>query len=176
MNGRRVVLVSSACGALLWTLFGQLNHYLSDFHVSLFVGGLLVTFPALRFSYRDGWKIAVLTGLWCDATAAVHFGLHAVLFLAAHTFIFQMRDRFPREEAFLGIVVALVANAAIFLVLTIGLLVRNPAPFSALPAVLLDLFISELFVAAVGAWFFALQERALEIAGLSLRRGQRGLL
>lgn len=176
MNSRRSILVLCACGALLWTIFGQVNHYLSDWHISLFVGGLLVTFPALRLPYRDGWKIAVLLGLWCDTGAPVRFGLHAVMFMAAHTFIFHLRGRFPREEAFLGTVVALIANAAIFIVLTGALITRHPAPFAALPALLLDLFLSELFVAVTAAWFFALQEHALEFAGLSLRREQRGLL
>lgn len=176
MTSRRLIFVAVACGAALWTLFAQLNHYLSGWHVSLFVGGLLVTFPALRLNYRDGWKIVVLLGFWCDATAPIRFGLHAVMFLAAHTFIFNLRGRFPREEAFFGILVALIANAAIFLVLTLAMIVRHPAPFSALPAILLDLLLSELFVAVAASWFFALQEHALEIAGLSLRRDQRGLL
>lgn len=176
MTARRLIFVALVCGVLLWTLFGQLNHYLSDWHVNLFAGGLLVTFPALRLAYRDGWKIVVLLGLWCDAGAPVHFGLHAILFLAAHTAIFHVRGRFPREEVFFGTLVALIANAAIFLVLTAGLIVRNPAPFAALPAIILDLFLSELFVAVAAGWFFALQEQALEFAGLSLRREQRGLL
>ncbi len=176
MNARRLVLVSFGCGALLWTIFGQLNHYLTGFHVSLFVGGLLITFPALRLSYREGWKIAVLLGLWCDALCPVRFGLHAVLFLAALTCIHHVRDRFPRDELSFGIVVALAANAVLFLALTAGLIVRHPQPLSALPAILTDLLLSELALVAVAPWFFALQERALEIAGLSLRRGQRGLL
>ncbi|MGC4072260.1 MAG: hypothetical protein QM760_07050 [Nibricoccus sp.] len=57
-----------------------------------------------------------------------------------------------------------------------ALIVRHPTPFGALPAILLDLFMSELFVALAAGWFFTLQEHALEIAGLSLRREQRGLL
>jgi len=176
MNARRLIPVACACGIFLWSLFGQLNHYLSSWNVSLFVGGLLVTFPALRFSHRDGWKIVVLLGLWCDATAPVRVGLHAVLFLTAYTFVFQLRDRFPREEAVFGVFIALIANAGIFIALTVALLMRNPHPFAAIPAVLIDLLVSELFVAMVGAWFFALQEKSLEIAGLSLRREQRGLL
>jgi hypothetical protein len=176
MTSRRLVLVAFACGVLLWTMFTQLNHYFSDWHISLFVGGLLVTFPALRLHYRDGWKIVVLLGFWCDASAPIRFGLHAIFFLVAYTFIFNLRGRFPREEAFFGVLVALIANAAIFLLLTIALIVRHPAPFSALPAIFLDLFLSELFVALAGVWFFTLQEHALEIAGLSLRREQRGLL
>jgi hypothetical protein len=176
MTSRRLILVAFVCGALLWTLFGQLNHYLSGWHISLYVGGLLVVFPALRLPYRDGWKIAVLLGLWCDTGAPLHFGLHAILFLAAHTFIFNLRSRFPREETFFGILVALIANAVIFLILTVGLIVRHPSPLAALPAILLDLFISELFVALAAGWFFALQEHALEIAGINLRRDQRGLL
>jgi hypothetical protein len=175
MNSRRLVAVSFACGALLWTLFAQLNHYLSSLHLNLFVGGLLVTFPALRLSYRDGWKIVVLLGLWCDASAPVRFGLHAVLFLAAYTAVFHVRDRFPREEVFFGLLVALITNAAIFFVLTLGLIVRHPEPFSALPAMLVDLVVSELAIAAVATWFFALHERAVEIAGLSLRQERRGL-
>ncbi|ATC65112.1 hypothetical protein CMV30_14760 [Nibricoccus aquaticus] len=176
MTSRRLILVASVCGIVLWTVFAQLNHYLSSWHVSLFIGGLLVVFPALRLNYRDGWKIVVLLGLWFDATAPVRFGLHAVLFLAAHTFIFNLRARFPREETYFGILVALIANAAIFLVLTLGLIVRHPAPLGALPAIFLDLFISELFVALAAGWFFSLQEHALEIAGFSLRHERRGLL
>jgi rod shape-determining protein MreD len=172
----RLILVVFACGALLWTIFAQLNHYLSGWHVNLFVGGLLVTFPALRLSYRDGWKIVVLLGFWCDADAPVRFGLHAVLFLTAYTLIYRLRGRFPREEGLFGLLVAIVANAGIFLALTLALVVRHPAPFSALPPIFLDLFISELFVAVAAGWFFTLQEHALQIAGFSLRRGQRGLL
>jgi hypothetical protein len=176
MNARRLILVSFGCGALLWTLFGQLNHYLSGLHLSLFIGGLLITFPALRLGQREGWKIAVLLGLWCDALCPVHFGLHAVLFLAAHTVIHHLRDRFPRDELSFGIVVALIANAALFLILTTGLIVRHPRPLDALPAILTDLLFSEIVLVLVAPWFFALQERALEIAGLNLRRGQRGVL
>jgi hypothetical protein len=175
MSGRTVTIVF-AIGVLFWTLFEQLNHYLSDWYISLFIGGLLVTFPALRLRSRDSWKIVLLLGFWCDATAPVRFGLHAVLFLAAHTFIHFFRDRFPREETTLGVAVALIANAAIFLVLTIAMIERHPTPFAALPAMFLDLFMSELFIALVAPWFFAMQERALEIAGVSLRREQRGLL
>ena len=176
MISRRLILVGFVCGVVLWTLFSQLNHYLSGWCISIYVGGLLVTFPALRFPYRDGWKIAVLLGLWCDTGAPLHFGIHAILFLAAHTFIFNLRSRFPREEIFFGILVAVIANAALFLILTVGLIVRHPSPLAALPAILLDLFISELFVALAAGWFFALQERALEITGISLRHERRGLL
>ncbi len=173
---RRTVSIAFVCGVLFWTLSEQLNHYLSGWHVSLFIGGLLVTFPALRLRSRDSWKIVILLGLWCDATAPVRFGLHAVLFLSAHTFIHFFRDRLPREETLLGVVVALIANAAIFLVLTLAMIERHPTPFAALPAILFDLFLSELFIALIAPWCFALQERTLEIAGVSLRREQRGLL
>jgi len=172
----RLILVAFACGVLLWTIFAQLNHYLSGWHINLFVGGLLVTFPALRLTYRDGWKVMLLLGFWCDADAPIRFGLHAILFLAAYTIIYHLRGRFPREEGLFGVMVAMIANAGIFLAMTIALVVRHPAPFSALPAVILDLFISELFVAVAAGWFFTLQEHALEIAGFSLRRDQRGLL
>ncbi|MGC4074354.1 MAG: hypothetical protein QM760_17945, partial [Nibricoccus sp.] len=52
MTSRRLILVAFACGVVLWTLFGQLNHYLSDWHISLFVGGLLVTFRCCSDSSR----------------------------------------------------------------------------------------------------------------------------
>jgi rod shape-determining protein MreD len=176
MTLRHPFFITFACGALLCWLVAQLNHAVAPWQMSFFVGGLLVAFPALRLSYADGWKLVVALGLWCDAVAPVRFGLHAVLFLAAHSVAFYLRGRFPREATMMGVIVAVLANTGIYLVLSVALIGRAPSILAALQPMFFDLLASGLFVAAVAPWFFALQERALEICGLSLRREQRGLL
>jgi rod shape-determining protein MreD len=175
MSLRRPLFVIFGGSVLLWWLVAQLNHLLAPAQFSVFVGGLLVAFPALRLGHREGWKLAVLLGLWCDAAAPVRFGLHAILFLAAHSVIFSLRGRFPREEALLGILVAVLANTGIALVLSVALIGRGPAPLAALPPILFNLLASGIFVALITPWFFALQERSLEICGVGLRRERRGL-
>lgn len=183
---RRPFLLAFAAGVLLWTLISQLNHHLTPAYLSVFVGGLLITFSSLRLAHRDGWRAALLLGLWCDAAAPVHLNasgqlsiytvLHTALFLVTHTLLFRVRARIPHQETFVAVVVALIANAFIFAALSLAYIVRNPVPLAAVPALTVHMFFSELVIALIAPWFFALQERLFEFAGVSLRREQRGLL
>ena len=60
-------LIPFATTLLLWSLVGQLNHYLAPYGAYLFVSGLLVTFAALRLSLRNGLAATLLTALAVDA-------------------------------------------------------------------------------------------------------------
>lgn len=172
----RATFIVIVCSVVLWFCLCQINHYLTPLHVSVFAGGLLVAFPALRLGFREGWWSTLCIGLLIDSSSAVYFGFHALLFLLLHVVIFHYRDRFPREETPFGVIVALFANFLLFLGITVSLLHRTPAPFSAVGRLTVDLLASEGLVLAIGPWFFSLQERALEWGGVSLRREQRGLL
>ena len=172
------VFVVWVCCLVAHTLVAQANHYLaaiSWLHVHFYIGGLMVTFAALRLPYSAGCKVAALTGLFLDAPAALPVGTQAVLFVAAHAFIYVARTRFPRDETLVGTAVALVANAAVYLCLCVALIPRNPAAGSIWLRMVSDLCLSELLIIVVAPWFFALQTQALEISGISLRRDQRGL-
>jgi len=171
----RTIAIILICGAILWICVSQLNHYLAPAHLSLFAGGLLVTFPSLRLDFRIGWWSALLIGLLIDSSTSVAFGFHGLLFVATHIGVFKLRGRFPREETSFGIFIALAANLALFVVISASLIHRSPTPFGMVPRLLVDLFASELAVLLLAGWFFALQERALELGGISLRREQRGL-
>ena len=103
-------LIPFATTLLLWSLVGQLNHYLAPYGAYLFVSGLLVTFAALRLSLRNGLAATLLTALAVDALEPVPFGTHFVLFGLMHVVLFHLRTRFPREELIFGVVVALLAN------------------------------------------------------------------
>jgi cell shape-determining protein MreD len=172
----RTTLIIFGCCVVLSVCVSQLNHYLAPLHLSLFAGGLLVTFAALRLDFRAGWWSSLLIGLLIDSSTAVAFGFHGLFFVAAHVGIFNLRGRFPREETIFALVVALLANLALFIVITASLIHRSPSPFDMLPRLASDLLASELLVLLVAPWFFALQEHTLELGGVSLRREQRGLL
>ena len=172
----RRTFIIFACCVILWFCITQLNHYLAPLHLSVFAGGLLVTFSALRLGFREGWWASILIGLLIDSSATVSFGFHALLFAVVHVGIFNLRGRVPREEVTFGLFVALFANLALFLMITVSLIHRAPDPLSMLPRLLVDLLVSETVVFLVTPWFFSLQEHALEIGGESLRREQRGLL
>ena len=105
----RATFIIFACCVVFWVCISQLNHYLAPLHVSVFAGGLLVTFPALRLNFREGWWASILIGLLMDASAPVSFGFHALLFAVVHVAIFNARGRVPREETAFGLLVALLA-------------------------------------------------------------------
>jgi rod shape-determining protein MreD len=172
----RTTFIIFACCVVLWVCVSQLNHYLAPLHLSVFAGGLLVTFSALRLNFREGWWASFLIGLLIDSSTAVPFGFHALLFAAAHVGVFHLRGRFPREETSFNVVVALLVNLALFIVITASLIHRSPTPADMIPRLLIDSLASEVLVLACAPWSFALQERALELCGISLRRAQRGLL
>lgn len=149
---------------LLWVVVAQVNHALAGTHVYLFVGGLFVAYAALQLPLRDGLSAVLLAGLLCDSNAPVPFGLHTLLFAAAYAVISNLRDHLPRDETVARVIVALLANLGLFLVLSFVLIGRGPAPGTVWPRLIFDLVCSQVFLALVAPWFFALQARALVLA------------
>ncbi|MSU23010.1 MAG: hypothetical protein EXS32_04220 [Opitutus sp.] len=157
----RRTLVTFLTLLLLWALVAQVNHVLSALHLYLFVGALFVGYAALMLPLRDGLAASLLGGLLCDATAPVAFGTHLLLFAAAHAVIFHLRDRLPRDDTIARLVVVLLANLGLFLLLSFSQIGRAPAPAAAWPRLIADLLCSQVFLALVTPWFFALQFRVL---------------
>lgn len=173
--GRRI-LATILCGLLMGVLFAQVNHYLAPLHMHLWVGGLLVTFASLRLEYREGLACVLLIGALQDAVTPVAFGLHALLFAIAHAFIFNLRNRFPREEGLFGVIVALLANLGLFLVFSFTRVDALPHPGASWLRLFSDMLLSQVAIVIVTPWLLGLQERALEIAGVGLRAEQRGVI
>jgi rod shape-determining protein MreD len=148
---------------LLWALAAQANHALAPCHIYLFVGGLFITYSALGFPLRSGLAASFLAGLVVDANEPVVFGTHAMLFAAAHALLFHLRDRLPRDDSVGRIVIALLANFGLFLALSFARADRSPA--SVWPRLLADLVCSQIVLAVIAPWFFALQSRSLVLAG-----------
>jgi rod shape-determining protein MreD len=149
---------------LLRALVAEANSALSGLHIWLFAGGLFVAYSALAMPFRQGFAASVLGGLLCDAVTPVAFGTHAALFGAAHAVVFNARERLQREETAVRVLVALLLNLALFVVLTITRLEAahgGPMPWA---RILSDLVWSQLVLALIAPWFFALQLRTLELA------------
>lgn len=172
----RRIFVTTGCGWLVTILFAQANHYLAPVHLHLWAGGLLVAFASLRLEYREGLFSVILIGLIQDTITPVALGLHALLFGIAHAVIYNLRNRFPREEAVFGVIVALLANLGLFLVFSFTRVGDLPLPGTSWLRLIADLLVSQVALALVTPWLLALQERTLEIAGVSLRAEQRGVI
>lgn len=149
---------------VLWALVSQLNHELAGWHVYLFTGGLTIAYAALVLPQREGLAAVVLAGLLADSTTPVAFGAHTLLFAMAHTVLFNARDRVPRDETAPRVIVALLANLALFLVFSFIQIGRLPSPASAWPRLIFDLLCSQVFLAVIAPWFFALQEQSIVLA------------
>jgi len=173
MNTLRQPLVIIACGIVLWAITAQLNHYLAPWHLNLFTGGLVIAFPALRLPWRDTWRIALPLGLWHDAASAATFGVFTMLFLLAAALIHHFRARLPRTDTLVAILTAILANTGIILLLSACLALRDlhartSIPAGIIPALALDILLSGAFIALVTRWYFALQTRAINLAGITL--------
>lgn len=160
----RRIVVTFLTLFVLWVIVSQTNHALTGFHVYLFVGGLFVAYAALVLPLRDGLLSVLLAGLLCDAVEPVRLGTHLLLFAVAHAIVFNLRNRVPRDETLARVVIALLANLGIFLVLSVLLVGRSPAPGEIWPRLIVDLACSQVFLAAIGPWFFAFQHQALILA------------
>ncbi len=163
------VLILAFASLLLALILGQLNHLLGGWQVNVWCGGLFVAFAALRLDYRTGAASAFIAGLLLDAGEPVAFGTQGFLFLAAHAVIFNVRARAPRDETVVGVVVALLANLALFLAL--GFLRIDPTvePARSWLRGFADLLASQIVLALIAPWFFAMQKRLLELSGNNLR-------
>jgi cell shape-determining protein MreD len=146
----------------LQLLAGQLNHAISGMHASVYLGGLFVAFAALRLPLLPSLYATFLAGCAVDAGSPLPFGTHAFLFAGAHLFIFNLRDRLPRDETATRTGVALLANLAFFGVLS-AMEERSVGGHSAWPRVFCDLIWSQAVLAVIAPWYFAFQDRVLTL-------------
>lgn len=162
----RRTLILFATLVVLWAVVSQVNHALSTVRVYLFAGALYVAFAALTQPRRSGLATSLLAGLLCDASTPVTFGTHLLLFAAAHVTLFHIRDRVPRDDNIAAIVVVLLTNLALYLVFSFAQIHHSPAPAAVWPRLIADLICSQVFLALITPWFFALQARSLALARL----------
>ncbi len=163
----RRTLVIFATLVALWAIVAELNHALSGIRVYVFAGALFILFAALTQPRRSGLAASLLAGLLCDANPPVVFGTHVLLFAAAHLTVFHVRDRVPRDDNIAAVFVVLLTNLALFLVFSFGQIHDSPAPAAVWPRLIADLVCSQVFLALVTPWFFALQARSLALARVS---------
>ena len=166
-------LIIFLANLLLWWLVGLANNYLAPHAVHLYVGGMFTVYAALRLDRRHGLIATVLTGMLFDAAMPVPFGTSVILFGLVHATLLSGRQRFPREGAVFGIVVAQLANLFLFIALTFLLVGANPRPADAWLRIFVDLLASQLVILLVTPWFLALQDRAMALVSIHPETGRR---
>lgn len=162
-------------GYLLHTLVAHANHELSPAGISIFLGGLFVVYAAFHLERREGLLAVFGAGLLHDAAAPVWFGTHALLFSVAHVTIYHFRNRLPREEMLIAMMIALLANLGIFMGLSLTVIAHSPTPSRSWPRLLMELLTSQAVLVVVTPWFLSLQAQSLKMWGGSLRQEPRGL-
>lgn len=167
------VLILTAASLLLALVLGQLNHYLSVWQLHVWCGGLFVTFVALRLGYGTGAIAAFIAGLLLDAGQPVAFGTQAFLFLAAHAVVFTIRARAPRDATIVGVMIALLANLGLFLALSFLRIDPAIKAEQSWLRVFADLLLSQIVLALIAPWFFAVQTRLLQLQGSDSRELSR---
>lgn len=165
--------IVAGANLLLWWLVGLANNYLADFAVHLYTGGLFVVYSSLRLDRKHGLIAIVLTGLLIDALEPVPYGTSLLLLGLVHATLLYGRQRFPREGAVFGTVVALLANLFLVIALSFLLVGANPRPASAWMRIFADLLASQVLLLAITPWFLALQDRAMELVAIHPETGRR---
>lgn len=159
--------LATACAIMLGLLTRLLNHHLAVWQVHASVGGLAVAFPALRLHPKAAMWTAFCAGLAMDALTPVYFGQNALLMLAACSLIVGVRHRIPRDELPVGIAVAVIANLLLICARTVIFAPDWPDTGDGWLRVFSDLVASQLLIAAVTPWFFALQMHGLHRLGVA---------
>ncbi len=173
MNIELRTIIVAAIALLVHFFTGELNHYLAPLHLHVYLGGLLITFPILRFPYRQGFFAVLLIALFHNSITAAPFGASLALFLGAHAVVHSVRSRFPREEPPAALAIALILNGALFLAFSAIQMPESPAPGPFWRRILADLAVSQAAVLVLAGWFFALQSEALRYFGIHLDKEQR---
>ncbi|MSU46219.1 MAG: hypothetical protein EXS42_03620 [Lacunisphaera sp.] len=161
---------------VLWWLAGLANHYLANSALHLYLSGLFVVYASLRLDRMHGLIAIVLTGLLVDAAEPVPFGTNLLLIGLVHATLLYGRQRFPREGAVFGIVVALFSNLFLFIALSFLLVGANPRPADAWLRLIVDLLVSQLVLVFITPWFLALQDRAMALVQIHPETGRRATL
>ncbi len=159
---RRLIVILATGWVLLW-LSRQANHLLAPVGISLWLTSLLITLPALRLNFRTGLVGSFVLGLAMDAWSPVPFGTHAILLAFAHVVVFRIRNRIETTEVTIAVIVALITNLALFVALTMLILSHPGGVMVSSLRLLTDLVVSQITLALIAPWFFALQERGLEL-------------
>jgi cell shape-determining protein MreD len=141
----------------------RINDALTGVHLHFFVGGLFIAYGAFVLPRPAGLLAAILAGAICDARAPVPFGTHVLLFAAGAALLQALRERVPHDHLPGRVGIALAANLALFLALSLLQSLRAPAAARLGPRLVADLICSEIFLALIAPWFFAFQEKALAL-------------
>lgn len=176
LRDSRQVLALLGCTGILMAVVGQLNHALAPLAVTVSTPGLLIAFAALRLPFGTGLSVVFLSGLWLDAVAPTPFGRQAALLAIAFTCLHNAARRLPREEVLVGVVSALFVNLGLFVLLAMLDLGALPDSSAGARRLLADLVVSQVLTTVAGPWFFALQNRLLNLVGTPLpNRAHRAL-
>lgn len=160
----RRTLTLFATQLLLWFVVAEVNHHLTGYQLYVFVAALFVAFGALTQPLRSGLAASLMAGLMCDATTPVVFGTHLLIFAAAHLVLFHVRERIPRDDAISITIVVVLTNLVLYLLFCLTQFHHTPAPAILWPRIVADLVASQVLLALITPWFYALQARALMLA------------
>jgi uncharacterized membrane protein len=154
-------------------LVAEVNHYAAPLSLQFYLGGLLLTFAALRLQLRQGLMATGITALVMDALNPLSFGYTFFLMLGCHAVVFSVRGQFPRETPRWGILIALLLNLVLMVAFTLATFRHAPAPGAFLGRAFTDGVLSLIAVLLVGPWFLSLQKCSLAMIGIDLDAEQR---
>ncbi|MCH8475379.1 MAG: hypothetical protein LAT55_09145 [Opitutales bacterium] len=161
-----VLFLSSLVG---WFFWREINHFLTPYHLSLYLGGLLITFGILRLPLYSGLIHSALVGAWLDAAAPTYpFGTGILVFSLLHLLVFTLRQKIPHDTSAWMILAALLINFLLFLFWTVYHYPLQIDPQGYLWRSLVDLIISQIAITIVAVWFFSLQNSLLHLCRMPL--------
>lgn len=153
----------------LWFFWQEVNHLLTPFHLSLYLGGLVITFGALRLPLYPGLLHSCLAAAWLDASAPTYtFGLGILVFALMHLILFSARRHLPQESPGWMVATALVANLLLFIFWSLYHYPQASVPGAYLWRSLADLLLSQISITVIAVWFFSLQNALLNICRMPL--------
>lgn len=152
---------------------GELNHHLASLSLHAFLGGLFVTFGALRLHLKPAFLANAFTALLVDATTPLPPGVIFLFLMAVHCAILATRGNVTREAPGTATGIAMTANFALMLVLSL-IFARQTVDLAGYwQRAFIDIAVSQGIILVVAPWFFSLQMASLRLVGINLDAEQR---
>jgi hypothetical protein len=142
---------------LLIQLMLLVNSGIPFFGLNLFLLGPVFILPPLYLRADHFFITSTLCGLWIDAALPTPFGFFTLINLIIGTLILLTRLRFRAEKNYHPCLLAHIANAATFSLLTIAYSLGSNHLFDLILSSLIELSLSHLILMMIAPWFFNLQ-------------------
>ncbi len=168
MNRDHRVLFALALNATLCFLLSEVNSALSRTSLHLTLDALYLLFAVLYFRVHHGLIVVIISALAVDSLIQIPFGQSIFVYSFAYLIALRMRFGMRRENYYHVMIIALTANAAIYVANTLAAMGEGFPGSPYWIRCTSDFLLSELLIALIAGLYVRFQKNLFSHVGIDL--------